>query len=200
MDVPQLHHLWTKTRHVKPVYFLTAAAVSGTVCVLTLRHNYLEMSRLRNDVYTADKNDTNVQQALQKLQVYVSAHMNTDLSTPNGPYPPVQLEYTYDRAVQAAGNAATAANASVYTDAQHYCESAIPNGFSGSYRIQCVQTYIDGHGATLPTIPDGLYKFDFLSPSWSPDVAGWTLFITVVFLVCGIGSWLINRRLRRLTK
>lgn len=198
MDKRQLHHVWTKVRPIKPWYFLALAFLSSTLAVTSLRQNNLEMAHFRDAVYAADKDNTDVQAALQQLQVYVSSHMNTDLSTgPNAPYPPIQLQYTYDRAVQAAGEAASAANAQVYTDAQHYCEATIPNGFSGKYRITCVQTYIDSHGAKLPTIPDGLYKFDFVSPSWSPDLAGWSVVVAAGSFLGFIGTWLMARWLKR---
>ena len=38
----------------------------------------------------------------------------------------------------------------------------------------------DKHNLTLPTIPDALYKFDFVSPAWSMDLAGWSIVATVV--------------------
>jgi hypothetical protein len=197
----RLYHVWKKVRMVSPWYFIATAAISGTVGVIALRANNLEMARLRDAVYQADKKGSHITEALQKLQVYVSAHMNTSLSAgPNAPYPPIQLQYTYDRAVQEAGNAASAANAHVYTDAQHYCEQTIPNGFSGSYRISCVQTYIDQHGVRLPTIPDGMYKFDFLSPVWSPDVAGWSVLITVLLLLIAVFLFVIRWWLKRTTK
>jgi hypothetical protein len=28
-------------------------------------------------------------------------------------------------------------------------------------------------------VPEGLYKFDFVSPRWSPDLAGWSLVFTI---------------------
>jgi hypothetical protein len=141
------------------------------------------MLKLRDAVYAADKNNGDVQGSLAKLQAYVTAHMNTDLSGgPNAVYPPIQLKYTYDRLVQAESDKLAqqnSQNSQVYTDAQHYCEAKIPTGFSGSYRISCIQSYIASHGITNPVsiapIPDGLYKFDFLSPVWSPDLAGWSL-------------------------
>src|SRR5665213_3055294 len=86
-----LHHLWTITRHIKPWYFLIIAVVSTVVCISALRVNNEHMIRLRNDVTTADKSDTNVTQALQALQAYVTTHMNTGLSTNTSAYPPIQL-------------------------------------------------------------------------------------------------------------
>lgn len=201
LDKRRLYGVWKRVRTVNPWWFVVLALISGTVSVVALRANNLEMARLRDAVYTADKQGKDVTKALQKLQVYVSAHMNTNLSAgPNAPYPPIQLQYTYDRAVQAAGNVASAANANVYTNAQHYCEQTIPNGFSGSYRISCVQTYIDQHGVKLPTIPDGIYKFDFLSPAWSPDLAGWSVLLTVVFLLVAILLFVTRWWLKRAVK
>lgn len=200
-DKRQLYRLWKRIRAISPWYFLIGAAVSAAIGVFALRANNLHMAKLRDAVYTADKNGSGVTEALQNLQVYVSAHMNTDLSAgPNSPYPPIQLQYTYDRAVQAAGDAASAANSHIYNDAQHYCEQAIPNGFSGSYRISCIQTYIDQHGVKLPTIPDSMYKFDFLSPVWSPDLAGWSLLVTVVLLCMAALLFALRWLLKRATK
>lgn len=186
-----------KARHIRPVYFLVVALVAGVVCIAGLRHNNLEMASLRDAVYTADRDNKDVVGALQRLQTYVTAHMNTDLSAgPNAPYPPIQLQYTYDRAVQAAGAAASATNAKIYTDAQHYCEQQDPYDFSGRNRVPCVQQYIQTHGATLPNIPDSLYEFDFASPSWSPDLAGWSMVAAIVSFVAFITSWLVVRWLR----
>lgn len=201
MDKPSLHHAWRQLRAAKPWYALAFGLLSGTVCVLALRANNLEMAHLRDAVYAADKNGTGVVPALQALQVYVTAHMNTDLSTgPNAPYPPIQLQYTYDRAVQAAGAAASSANTQVYTEAQHYCEQQDPTDFSGRNRVPCVQQYIETHGATLPNIPDGLYKFDFVSPSWSPDLAGWSMLATILSAVVFVLLWGTQYILRRLSQ
>jgi hypothetical protein len=198
MDKRRLHHIWAKTRSIKPWYVLALALASSAVCVTALRQNNLHMAELRDAVYTADKQGKGVQAALQDLQVYVTAHMNTSLSAgPNAPYPPIQLQYTYDRAVQAAGAAANAANAKIYTDAQRHCEETIPTGFSGKYRIACVQSYVDTHGVKLPAVPDGLYKFNFLSPRWSPDLAGWSLIAAVISFTVFAALWLAERWLRQ---
>lgn len=200
MDKRDWYHLWQKVRPIRPWYFLIVACVFGSLSVLALRANNLRMADLRNDVYAADKNGGDVQTALQQLQIYVTSHMNTDLTAgPNAPYPPIQLQYAYDRAVQKAGEQATAANAKIYTDAQTYCEQQNSIDFSGRNRVPCVQQYILNHGVSLPTIPDSLYKFDFVSPVWSPDFAGWSLVVAVFSFLAGIG-WLAARWfLRRLS-
>lgn len=157
---------------------------------------------LRDAVYAADKNDGNVEAALQNLRTYVYGHMNTDLAAgPNAVHPPVQLKYTYDRLVQAASQKVEAANATLYTDAQSYCQALIPTGFSGRYREGCINQYVTTHGASAQSIPKNLYEFDFVSPKWSPDLAGWSLITTVIFALAALFFWafedFIQRRLKK---
>jgi hypothetical protein len=183
MNKRKLHHIWRWLRHVSPWYFLAAAVLSTVVCVFALRANNQHMITLRDAVYQADKDNGDVQGALNKLQAYVTAHMNTNLSAgPNAVYPPIQLKYTYDRLVQAQGDAATKANSQLYTDAQHYCEAQNHTDFSGRNRVPCIQQYVQAHStaSSAPTIPDSLYKFSFVSPSWSPDLAGWSLVVAAL--------------------
>ena len=201
MDKRYAHHVWTKVRPVRPWYFLVLAALLFGLAIVALRGNNLEMAQLRNNVYVADKNNSGVQEALQNLQLFVTSHMNTDLSSgPNAPYPPIQLVYTYDRAVVSAGEKATAANTKIYTDAQHYCEKVDSTDFYGTNRVPCVQQYIRNHGVSLPTIPDSLYKFDFASPWWTPDLAGWSLVLAglsfVTFIVFAAVRWALKRLAR----
>src|SRR5690348_16564706 len=114
MDKRQLHYLWTRVRPIRPWYFLALAGLFFGLPGVGLRSHSLTMAQLRNDVYVADKHDQGIERALQNLQVYVTTHMNTNLASgPNAAYPPIQLTYTYDRAVVAAGEKATAANTKI---------------------------------------------------------------------------------------
>lgn len=185
MNKRHLHHLWTKFRILKPWYFLTLAILSGLICLFALRANNQHMVKLRNAVYSADKNDTDVQTALSQLQAYVTGHMNTNLTAGNtSVYPPIQLKYTYQRLQAAQSDQLANANSDLYTDAQHYCEQQDSVDFSGHNRVPCIENYVETHDAAqLPVIPDALYKFSFISPSWSPDLAGWSL---VVAATCGL--------------
>lgn len=200
MDKRQLHHAWTKIRKVKPWYFLVIAVVAGIVAAFALRHNNVHMIGLKNAVYAADKNNGDTEKALQNLQVYVTSHMNTDLAAgQDAVYPPIQLKYTYDRLVQKASNKLSTANTQLYNDAQKHCEALDPTDFSGRNRVPCIQQYVNDHGANLPTIPESLYKFDFVSPLWSPDLAGWSSVVTLVSFLIFIALLVINRWLKRKT-
>lgn len=180
MNKRRLHHTWTKLRRIKPWYLLVLAVISTVVCIFALRANNEHMIKLRGVVYKADQNNTDVAGALKGLQAYVTAHMNTNLdSGQNAVYPPIQLKYTYERLVQAQ-NAAAGGSSQLYSEAQHYCEGQNSVDFSGRNRVPCIEQYVQSHGGGQPsTVPDALYKFDFVSPQWSPDLAGWSMAIAI---------------------
>lgn len=180
-----------------PGWYLLAALLSGVVCLGALRSNNLHMVKLREQVYQADKNNGDVRAALTDLQHYVTSHMNTDL-TPgrSSVYPPIQLKYTYERLL--AAQAAASSNQQVYSEAQKYCEQQNSSDFSGRNRVPCIADYVSTHGSSLQKpIPDSLYKFDFVSPVWSPDLAGWSLLATISLFLTAVMLWvakLIGRR------
>jgi hypothetical protein len=194
-DKRGLHHIWTVLRPISTWYFVAAAIVFAIVGVWGLRDNYVKMTELRSAVYAADQNNGNVEQALQDLRAHVNNHMNTKLTAENGVYPPIQLKYTYQRLVQTEQQRANAANSAIYTDAQAHCERQFPGSVSGGPRVPCIESYVKQHGTTARTIPDAMYKFDFVSPRWSPDLAGWCLMLSgvsvcLVVLRGVVGRWL----------
>jgi hypothetical protein len=206
IDKGHLHHAWTKIRVIKPWYFLALAAVFGLISIFALRHNNLAMIKLREQVYQADEKDGDAETALRNLREYVYGHMNTDLSSGNNTIkPPIQLKHRYERLVAAQQSQQISANSKVYSDAQIDCERRFPQGLYGSGRIPCIQEYVDSHGAgvdtsQVPPIQDSLYKFDFVSPRWSPDLAGWSLVATVIFgglaVLTFISDWWLRSTLR----
>jgi hypothetical protein len=200
MDKPYLHHLWTRLRPIKTWYLLCIFAVLVVVHVVALRSNYTTMTSLRSAVFAADKNNGGVETALQKLRAYVGAHMNTNLDSDNGVYPPIQLKYTYERLVATERERVNAVNSRIYTEAQQHCERLHPGSFSGGPRVPCIQEYVKDHGATARIIPDAQYKFSFASPRWSPDVAGWSLVCSLLFLALAAIRFALGYWLRRVTR
>jgi len=186
MDKKYWHHIWTtRIRPIKVWYLLALTLVSALICVIALRNNNQTMGHLREEVYTADKNNTDVAKKLQELQMYVTSHMNTSLTAGDSSvYPPIQLKYTYERLQDAEKQKAAAGNSQLYSEAQAYCEQQNSSDFSGRNRVPCIEKYVTDRGGAKPaTIPDSMYKFNFTSPSWSPDLAGWSLVLTVILAV-----------------
>lgn len=182
------------TKLASPPLLIAATIVSLSICALALRANNQHMLQLRQAVYTADEKGVGVQPALVKLQAYVTAHMNTKLDAgANAVYPPIQLKNTYDRLIQERSSKLAAANTQTYNAAQTYCEQLNHTDVSGRNRVPCIEQYVQSHGLQLPPVTDDLYKFSFVSPSWSPDLAGWSVVVTAVLGTVSVAS--IVRRL-----
>lgn len=183
---------------IKPWQFLVLTIISSSICIYSLRQNNEHMNYLRNQVYAADKDGGNVKAALLNLARYVTSNMNTSLdSGPNGVYPPIQLKYSYQRVTANQSQSLAQQNSTLYTQAEDYCQMAIPQGFSGRYRVPCIEQYISSHSLQGTNVPVALYEFDFISPAWSPDLAGWTLVSSVVLGLLTIISYGLKLNHRR---
>ncbi|HJQ08298.1 MAG TPA: hypothetical protein VJ836_02315 [Candidatus Saccharimonadales bacterium] len=158
------------------------------------------MTELRSAVYRADEQNGDVEAALQALRAHVNGHMNTELSGDSGVYPPIQLKHTYGRLLQTEQERANAVNSKIYTDAQHHCEQKFPGSFSGGPRVPCIAEYVKQYGTSARSIPDAQYKFDFASPNWSPDLAGWLVVLSIMLILLTLLRLAAGIFLRRLVK
>lgn len=196
-----LHHTWTKLRPINAWYFLAAAAVFLGVGLYAMRQNNLTALRLRDKVLAADEANGDVEGALKELREFVYGHMNADLAQgPNAIKPPIQLKYRYERLVQAQNGGAATDNAQIYQEAQRVCEQRFPAGLSGSGRIPCITEYVSARRLKEVNIPDSLYKFDFVAPAWSPDLAGISLLLSGVFFILFLARFTLERWLKHSLK
>lgn len=199
MNRRALHHTWTKLRLVPSYLFLILAGFSLVIGLMAMRQNNITALRLRDDVLRVDQENGDVEAALRKLREHVYSHMNSDLSGGSANVQqPVQLKYRYERLVTAEKARVSAANESIYRDAQADCERRFPLGLSGRGRIPCIEEYVSSRTVAEQPIQDSLYKFAFVSPAWSPDLAGISLLISAVsillFLVrFSLGYWIRAR-------
>jgi hypothetical protein len=174
--------------------FLILFVLSSITCVSSLRHNNLTMIKLRSAVYEADKSNGDINTALNNLRKYVYGHMNTDLASGgNSIKPPIQLKYTYERLQATEQKRVDEANTNVYTQAQVYCQQQNSTDFSGRNRVPCVTDYVTTHGQKANTVPAALYEYDFVSPIWSPDLAGLSMILSIVFLLAFLASFLMDK-------
>lgn len=178
-------------------YFFAAFVISGLVGLYSLRQNNLTSIRLRAELLEVDKQNGDVEASLRRLREHIYAHMNASLSSDGGLQQPVQLKYRYERLLATEKERVSAANSRIYTEAQTICERQFPAGLSGSGRIPCIQDYVAKHGNSEQSIPDALYKFDFVAPLWSPDLAGWSLLVSFICFVIFVIGFTLDRRFRR---
>lgn len=186
MNKRKLHHLLVLLRPINYWYFVVIFVLSTFAAAYALRQNNLQAIALRDKVLQVDKDNGDVEAALRELREYTYAHMNTRLSSDTGIYPPIQLKYRYERLVAAESARTEGENRDIYAEAQRDCERRFPQGLSGSNRLPCIKEYVDANGgptAQPRSIPDGLYKFDFVSPVWSPDLAGWSMVVAAFSLL-----------------
>ncbi len=174
-------------RPVRTRYFFIAAALFVGVGLYAYRGNNIRMLELRAAVFQADETNGDVEGALRELREHVHSHMNTDLAPKEDSIrPPIQLKHRYERLVQAERERVSQFNERVYSEAQADCERRFPGSFYGRDRIPCIEEYIAQNGVTERPISESLYKFDFVSPRWTFDFAGWMLIIGGAFLLLGI--------------
>ncbi len=196
MNKGKLHHILGIFRRFGYKMFILGFVVFMLLAVFSLRQNNLNALSLREHLLEVDQKDGDVEGALRTFREYVYSHMNTDLSSGTGVQQPIQLKYTYERLVKKEKARVDNENKSVYTAAQKYCEAKYPGSFSGGPRVPCISSYVTSHGQTARTIPDSLYKFDFQSPNWTPDLAGISLALGITCLVMFILGYVLDRWLR----
>lgn len=200
MNKRALRHELRILKKVSYWWFFVAGVLFLFVAVLGLRANNQRMIDLRQAVFDADEQDGDVETALRNLRSHVYAHMNTDLSAGENPVkPPIQLKYRYERLVIQENAQLNENNETVYTDAQNFCEQKIATGFSGRNRLDCIREYVDANGATVQEvfIPEDLYKFDFISPRWSPDLAGLSIVAAILCLATALASYVSQQLIRK---
>lgn len=191
MNKGKLHHYWIKYRTTSLLIPLIGMVICGALYVYGMRANNVRMLELKQAVVIADEKNDNIEESLQELRLFVNSHMNTQLRSEDSSEPPIQLVNQFNRYVEAerAKIAAQGSANKVYQEAQSRCESgAIPL----TARAQCIQEYVTANSgnnvAELNLPPKELYTFDFASPRWSPDLAGFSLIGIVVF-----GALLVTR-------
>lgn len=190
----KVHHTYTKLRPLKAWPFLAASLLFLLIGIYGLRQNNYEMIRLRDEVIEADKNNGDVEGALAELRSFVYGHMNTDLNSGKLAInePPLQLKYRYDRLAAQQEATVSKQNEQIKKKAASICAQRYPGAGFNSPRVNCVADYVRQNGVQVGDVPSDLYKFNFISPRWSPDLAGLSLLASAIFFTLFIIKLLVN--------
>ncbi len=195
-DRKSLSRIYARIRHVKTWQLCVILIIGLIISASLLRLNNITMEHYRNAVYGADKsgNKEAIKNSLVDLQRYVARHMNTSLL--NGVY--LQEEYnraldTWDKSAQSSTNP----NAAVYQQASIECRARWHGGvasFRNDYvgcvaeRVRALGVADDPGAITARPNPED-YHYNYVSPLWSPDIAGFTV------LFCGLIASVIMLRI-----
>lgn len=207
IDRKRLQHTLHTIRQVKTWQLLIILIFMVLVTASLYRLNNLNMVDYKKAVKGADERGDKVatKQRLLDLQHYVTSHMNTSL---NGG---IYLEASYDRdraaAIEAAGNSTTNPASEVYKQASIDCRSRFQGGVE-SYRndyVTCVQARVaalgsssDIESAKLP--PVEAYHYNFASPLWSADLAGFCTAVCALIVLVIFSRWIVLVILRLLLR
>ena len=182
---------------------LATLVLTAGLAIFSLRHNNQVMGQLREAVFVADREDGDVEGALQRLRDHVIHHMNSDLvqnrevGADIQTEKPIQLAHRYYRdtlaAHQAVVNELGSGMVGTLEKARGVCEA---DGVPISERLVCLQAETQrlggsGYPSIEPLVKD-FYAFDYVSPNWSPDLAGWSI---VIFRLTGLAvilSWVFG--------
>lgn len=196
---------WLKrVRALKTWQLLVLLLIMVIVSATLLRLNNLGMIHRRTAVINADaKGDSEaLRKSIVELQNYVSSHMNTSLV--GGLYLSKTYERDRDAALAAAENA-TNPSSSVYQQASIECRARWKGGVA-SFRQDYVQCVVEKVGSLAPQsdptaglkLPKAdAYRINFVSPLWTPDIAGLSVLVCVL-LILAIVTRLITLVILRL--
>ncbi len=199
MNKRKLHHYWTKIRGVKTWQLILLALFFGWLSIYSLRQNSLNLEPKIQAVIVADEENGNIEKAVNELGDYVTHHMNADLPRP------IQLEHSYNRAVERAYDNALKdlRSGTLLQEAKQVCAQL---GVIVSAGPQCIQDYLDKNwspdrGSLVVELPDSaLFTYQFAAPRWSPDIAGWSIFITIVLVVLIVSRVITQVTVKRILK
>jgi hypothetical protein len=151
------------------------------ISVFGLMNNSKGAKERYDALIAVDQAGGDVNTALNELRTYIYSHMNTQIGSELGIRPPIQLKGTYERLVAAEEARVAKANETIYAAAQTYCEQNNPAGSLRNGRVQCVESYLDNNSVKPVIIEDDFYKFDFVPPRWSADLAGISMLLSGLF-------------------
>lgn len=173
---------------------MIGAMVFLIVGILALRQNNFTMIRLRAAVVKTDQQNGDIEKSLQDLRKHVHSHMNTNLASGDFAIkPPIQLKARYERLMVAEQGNIKAFNATVTANAEAACAAQFPGGGYNTPRVACIQDHVAKNAKEVSVVAEDLYKFDFISPRWSPDLAGLSLLASLLLFLMFILRWIASK-------
>lgn len=172
-----------RLRIVKTWQLLILLILMGFVAATLLRMNNVGMVQRRNALFAADKSSDiyTMRSRLSDLQRYSASHMNASTNV-------FYLQDSYNRDAKAAIDAANQAGvgSGANAAAEAVCKPQF-SGYSTAY-LQCFLRELEKH-PTSDKLPEAdmpnpaLYRYEFASPLWTPDFAGWAIVACAVIVL-----------------
>ncbi|HXH26780.1 MAG TPA: hypothetical protein VNG90_02710 [Candidatus Acidoferrum sp.] len=172
-------------RKVKVWQLVILLVIASGVSAELLRRNSLQMIVLRAAVIDADTkgDDAKITQSLTTLQRFVTSHMNTSMGS-NGVSLQKTYQTAYEKAVQQGVQGDTQGHA-LYNQADAACQPIFRQTHRFPDYTQCVASKLANlashdplNDVKAPSVD--LYRYNFVSPLWTPDAAGLSLIVVAI--------------------
>lgn len=197
-----------RLQRVKTWQLVLLLVLAVIITATFLRVNNVGMLERRKAVEAADKlgDEDMIKERLYELQQYTSRHMNASTGS-------FDLSATYERDVklilQKAEDANKNTNDTIWNKTADECFRQFYGNWQGS--VQCIaekqKEFPNSAPITDIETPDPvLYRYNFLSPAWTTDFAGWSMLVCLILFLVIVGRWvalgvlylLLRRRYQRI--
>ncbi len=185
----RLHIDIKRLQQLKTWQLLIILVLLGFVTATFLRLNSVGMAERRAAVLNADKagDTTEIARRIVDLQRFAATHMNADTGR-------IELTEQYKRdtaSLVAGASGGSGSNAYALADAvckPQFPPSTYPAGYQQCMLTESAKHPIDPKILGNTKLPDAaLYRYEFVSPLWTPDWAGWSALLCLGIIVVIIG-------------
>ncbi len=172
---------------MKARYLFIIAVVCALLGVVALRANNHSAAVRLAKIIEKDNQTQPVSSDVEDLRKYVFRHMNSSVH--------FELTGSYNRAVAAASAHPATASGDLYSQAQAACDHP---GIGSIAQAQCVQEFLSTRlqPGTNPQPPQAVdrsqYTYSYVSPSWTPDLAGGLLLGAILLALASLTVYTVN--------
>lgn len=183
------HLKWLKLFKLWQLVVLFVILLAGSVW--SLRQNNLKMVELRGVLIEADTAGENVEGALKELGDHIVAHMNTSMAGP------VELVNSFNRDYE---NLVLQSEELTNAEYLKIREKCVTFDVPVEIQAECIRNETNLLTSEEVSLPSELYSFDFRSPFWSPDLAGFLTLTSASILLLIFTRIFADYSVKRLLK
>lgn len=166
---------WASREHIgfiKTWQLVILIIIFGALSAWSLRQNSLKTLDLQGKVLMSDELNVGTEEAVKELGDHIISSMNSDMAGP------IQLPNSFNRDYEKLVLSSEEVTNSQYLSIREKC---VTFDVPVEAQSECIRNETNQITSEEFSLPLELYSFDFKSPLWSPDMAGWSSLLTVVF-------------------
>lgn len=170
---------------MKARYIFILAVIFALIAIVALRFNNKKAEAMAQQIHAKDALNVDVKNDIVKLQQFSVKHMNGSVK--------LELTASFKRAEEAAKAGNLNVDGAIYAEAQAACDR---QGVGSVAQAQCVQEYLSTRVSPNQSTPTNSapnksqYIYAFSSPTWTPDIAGFSLLASLALGLTALGVYI----------